>query len=109
MLRWLGVPALVALLAGCGSFDGTLPGDPAREVFGISTPQPGAETNTTVTPEAAKVMAWKVRQICTTPAQRQREDVEGAEPPRQLVDWQLRCSPYRLSILGVDLAGLSPF
>jgi len=109
MVRWLGAIALAALLAGCGSFDGSLPGDPAREIFGISTPQSGAENNTAVSPEAAKALAWKTRQVCTGPDQLQREDVEPAEPPRQLVDRQIRCSPYRLSILGVDLSGLSPF
>lgn len=109
MTRWLGLVASAALLVGCGSFDGTLPGAPAREVFGISTPQPGAEGNTTVTLEATKALNWKVDRICTTPPLLQREDVEAAEPPRQFVDRQLRCSPYRLSILGVDLSGLSPF
>ena len=109
MSRWPSLVATAALLAACGSFDGTLPGDPAREVFGISTPQRGAEGNTTVTPEATNALDWKVRQICSTPSAIQREDVEAAEPPRQLVDRQLRCSAYRLSILGVDLSGLSPF
>lgn len=103
MGRWLVIAAVAGLLGACGTFDGTLPGDPPREVFGVSASQPQAADATTAQPKAVATDQWQTGQICTRGYDRLRQDVEAAGDNMQLVDWQLRCRPYALSIFGVSL------
>jgi hypothetical protein len=97
MRRWL-IPILIpALLAACGSFSPSFTGDPDRLVHGVSVARPAAgdaEPDDAVT----QALNWKVSQICTHGADRLKQDIEPAEDGQQLIDWQLRCKPYHLSL-----------
>jgi hypothetical protein len=110
MGRWLLGAALAGLLAGCGTFTGTVATDPSRTLFGVEVSQPAPPPgDAAAQADAAKTLQWKVSQICTTGYGPVHEDVEPAESDHQIVDWQLRCSPYCFSLLGVNFAGLVPF
>ncbi len=104
MDRWLAIAALAGLLGACNSFDGTLPGDPPREVFGVSSPQAKVGDATTAQPKTVATLHWQADQICTRGYDRLREDAEATGGDFQLIDWQLRCHPYVLSIFGIPLA-----
>ena len=108
MRRWLLPVSLTVVLAGCGSFDGRVAGDPNRQVIGAVTHQPAAADARSVSPDAGARLEWRVSQLCTTGYDQLREDVEPAESDNQLVDWQLRCRPYALNAFGVSFAGLVP-
>jgi hypothetical protein len=108
MGRFLLVAGLAATLGACGSFDGTVTGDLNREVLGVAAPQPAGADTPVASDSATAADVWKTSQICTLGYDRLSEDVEPAELDRQLVDWQLRCKPYELSIFGVSLANQWP-
>jgi hypothetical protein len=109
MGRWLLGAALAGLLAGCGTFTGTVATDPSRTLFGVEVSQPTAPGDAAAQADASKTLDWKVSQICSTGYTTAQEDVEPAESDRQLVDRQLRCNPYGFSFLGANFAGLVPF
>lgn len=95
MRRWLSIAALAGLLAGCAA----TAEEPSRDIFGVATARPTATAGTT-TPEAMvdSVLTWKAEQLCTLGYDRVRQDVVPAEEGRQLVDWELRCQPYQLTL-----------
>jgi hypothetical protein len=100
MGRWLVAAAVVGSLGACSSFSPTGKTDPARTVIGVSAPQVRDGTSTAAQPAAIDMVQWKADQICTHGIDRINEDAEPAEEGKQLVDWQLRCTPYRLSVFG---------
>jgi hypothetical protein len=104
MGRWLTVAALAALLAGCGTFDGTLPGDPAREVFGVATTQAGTSEYASPTTASLATLQWKTNQICTAGDSLVRQAVDPGQNGMQFADWRLRCRPYSFSFLGISFA-----
>lgn len=100
--------AFMLMLAGCGSFTGTVPNNPVRDVLGVSADEPGG-VGTNVIPAAQHALAFKESQICTRGYIPLRQDVERGENDRAFADWQFSCKPYGLSLLGFDVAGLVPF
>jgi hypothetical protein len=108
MGRLIWIAMVGALVASCGSFDGAVPGDPAREVLGVSAHQPGSSAAPTVDGDTARKLDWKVSQLCTGGYVGRAQALEPAENDQLLVDWKLRCRPYELSIFGVSVAGLAP-
>jgi hypothetical protein len=99
---------LAALVAGCGTFSGTVPGDASRDGFGVSMHQPSEGAGVPVDPAVARTLDWKARQLCTLGYRQTGLDVAAAEGDEELVDQQLRCNDYSLSILGVQLGGIVP-
>lgn len=99
---------LAGLLAACNTFAGTVPGDPARDNFGVSTHQPSQGDSGAVDQPSVRALNWQLAQICTLGHETVTQDIDSAERDEQLVDWQTRCSSYRLSILGLSLAGIVP-
>lgn len=104
MGRWLMSAVLAAMLAGCGTFDGSVPTDPARVTFGVSATQPGVGEFAAPDAQSLQTLQWKVSQICTHGYRLQRQAVDPGQDGMQFADWQLRCNPYGLSVLGVSLA-----
>jgi hypothetical protein len=100
MGRWLLMAVLAALISGCGSLMPVIPGDPDRLVIGVSAARPAAD-NQEPSAEVAHALDWKVSQICTDGYARLNQTFEPAEQDQQLVDWQLRCNPYHLSVFGL--------
>ena len=99
---------LAGLLAACSTFAGTVPGDPSRDNLGVSAHQPILGDGSGAAPAIVRQLDWKMGQLCTDGHEPLRQDLEPAERDEQLVDWQFRCSPYRLSVLGLPLAGIVP-
>jgi hypothetical protein len=105
----LVVAGLALLLAGCDTVSGVehaavqsvrrqVPGEPEREVLGISAARPDA--GATAPDEAVTgQLDWKARQLCTNGYDIARQDFESAEANRQLVDWQVLCRPYRVAFI----------
>jgi hypothetical protein len=99
---------LTGLVAGCGSFDGTVRGDPSRDVVGVSMHQPSEGAGVAVDPAVARTLDWKASQLCTLGYQPTAQDVAPAEGDKEFVDQKFRCNDYALSILGVRLGGVVP-
>ena len=99
---------LAGLLAACSTFAGTVPGDPSRDTLGVAVHQPSQGDGGAVIPPAARALDWKLGQLCPRGHEPVTQDLESAERDEQMVDWRTRCSPYRLSILGLPLAGIVP-
>jgi hypothetical protein len=110
MRRWMVVVCAAGLLQACGSVDGTLPGNPGREIFGVSTHQPNLNQgdNATPTQAADQRLDWEQSQLCTLGTLQVREDVEPGEADQQLVDRLARCHPYEFSMFGFSFAHLVP-
>jgi hypothetical protein len=114
MSRWLFVICAAGLLQACGTFGGTVAGDPGREVFGVVAHQPDASDGATPASEATptdaadKKLDWEASQICTLGSMRVSEDVEPGDGGKQLVDRLVRCRPYGLSAFGVSFVGIVP-
>jgi len=110
MGRWMFAICAAGLLQGCGSYDGTLAGDPGREIFGVTAYQPKQGENVTpvATASAQRKLDWEESQICSLGALHVRQDVEPGDPQKDIVDRLDRCQPYELSIFGVSLAHLVP-
>ncbi|HUZ74341.1 MAG TPA: hypothetical protein VMU87_15265 [Stellaceae bacterium] len=102
MGRWLMGAALAAMLAGCGTFDGSLPTDAARTAFGVSATQPGTSEYAAPTPQSLQTLHWKVAQTCTGGYALERQAVDPGQNGMQFADWQLRCRPYTFSVLGIS-------
>jgi hypothetical protein len=100
--------ALAGLVAGCGSFDGTVPGNAARDTVGVAMHQPSEGEGVAVDPAIARTLDWKASQLCTLGYKRVALDAPAAEGDQQIVDQELRCNDYALSILGVRLGGVVP-
>jgi len=109
MGRWLVAAVLAGSLGACGSFSPTGATDPARTIIGVSAPQLRDGDSTAPQPAAIDMVQWKADQICTRGVARIQEDVEPAEADKQLVDWKLRCRPYRLSLFGAAGGTWWPF
>jgi hypothetical protein len=94
MRRWLLLAALGGLVAACA----LAPPEPDREVFGVSAARPA--TAGTAPPDARvqSVLDWKASQICTIGWDTVGERVDPAEEGQQMVDRQLRCTPYHLAL-----------
>jgi hypothetical protein len=99
---------VAGLLAACSTFAGSVPGDPSRDNLGVAAHQPTLGEGGDVAPAIARQLDWKLSQICTLGHEPARQDLEPAERDEQLVDWQLRCSPYELSVFDLPLAGIVP-
>jgi hypothetical protein len=89
MNRVLYLIGFVALLSGCV----TIPDDPSRTEFGVSTARPDAGTAAPQDQEMARV-DWKANQICTRGYTATTTEVEPAGSGQQLVDMKLRCGHY---------------
>src|SRR5665213_3106675 len=99
---------LVALVAGCGSFNGTVRGDPSRDGLGVSMHQPSEGEAVAVDPAVARTLDWKARQLCTLGYRPTTSDIVPAEGDKEVVDQKFRCNDYSLSVLGVQLGGIVP-
>jgi hypothetical protein len=112
MGRWIVVICAAGLLQACGTYDGTLPGNPGREVFGVSAHQPNLDQGDNATPAASvaadRKLDWEESQLCTLGTVPVREDVEPGDADKQIVDRQVRCRPYEFSMFGYSLAHLIP-
>ena len=110
MRRWMVVVCATGLLQACGSFDGTLPGNPGREIFGVSNHQPNMGQGDSATPSQAaeQSLDWQQSQYCTLGTVPVREDVEPGDAGEQLVDRLVRCQPYEFSMFGFSFAHLVP-
>jgi hypothetical protein len=84
--------AAVGLLAGCT----TAPAE--RLVLGVSGDRPAGASSETADAEMRKFLDWKANQICTLGYETVKVDALAAEEDRQIVDEELRCKPYRLSL-----------
>ena len=98
--------ALAGLVAGCGSFDGTVRGNAARDSLGVAMHQPSEGEGVAVDPATARALDWKASQLCTLGYKQVSLDAPPAEGDKQIVDQQVRCNDYRLSILGIPLSGI---
>jgi len=101
MGRWLSMAVLAGLIAGCGSFMPVIPGNPDRLGIGVSAARPAAAGTAEPDADVSHTLQWKVSQLCTNGSDRISQNFEPAEQDQQLVDWQLRCSPYHLSFIGL--------
>lgn len=101
MSRWLVLAALAALVSACGTFDGRLPGDPPREVLGVSAA--AAPSGAATMAQAVATNERSANQICTRGYERLRQDTVAASAGAKLVDWHVRCRPYVFSMFGVPL------
>ena len=108
MHRRILAVGLAGLVSACGTFTGSVPSVPDREVLGVSAHQPILAEGAAADDATARTLDWKASQLCTTGTEQVRQDVEPAESDQQLVDRLLRCRPYGLSVLGVPLAGIVP-
>ena len=110
MGRWLLLGAAAGLTAACSgsdlgigagmvaqSFHRSVPGDPERDQFGVSEVRP-ASSPATLDPETEQKLRWDVSQICTIGYDVAEQQLEKAEENQQLVDWMLRCRPYRFRL-----------
>jgi hypothetical protein len=110
MRRWMVVVFAAGLLQACGSFDGTLAGNPGREIFGVSTHQANLNQGDTATASQAaeQRLDWEQSQLCSLGTIQVREDVEPGDAGEQLNDRLVRCQPYELSVFGFSLAHIVP-
>ena len=112
MRRWMVAVCAAGLLQACGTYDGTLPGNPGRDVFGVSTHQPNANPGDNATPTptqaAEQRLDWEQSQLCSLGAVQLREDVEPGDADEQLPDRLVRCRPYEFSMFGYSFAHLVP-
>ena len=99
---------LAALVAGCGTFNGTVPGDPSRDGLGVSMHQPSEGEAVAVDPAVARTLDWKARQLCTLGYRPTASDIVAAESDKEIVDQKFQCNDYSLSVLGVQLGGVVP-
>ncbi len=99
---------LAALVAGCGTFDGRMPGDPSRDGFGVSMHQPSEGAGVPVDPAVARTLDWKARQLCTLGYRPTASDIVPAEGDKEVVDQKFLCKDYSLSVLGIQLGGVVP-
>ncbi len=94
MYRWLCLVALAGLLGACAETY-----DDNRLNFGISADRP--ETAASDPQSDQKITAYldsRLNQICTAGYDILRKDIVPAENKQQLVDWEVRCRPYQLSL-----------
>jgi hypothetical protein len=91
MRFWIFLAA-AGLLAGCTSVP------PERLVFGVSRDRPAAAASEAADAEMRKALDWKANQICTQGYKTVKVDTLTAEEDRQIVDEELRCNRYRLSL-----------
>jgi hypothetical protein len=110
MGRWIVAVCAAGLLQACGTFSGTVSGDPGREIVGVMAHQPdqGDAAAPAPSPAADRKLDWQQSQLCSLGAMPVREDVEPGDADQQLVDRLVRCQPYEFSIFGVSLAGIVP-
>ena len=108
MGRWVTV-ASALLVASCGTFAGTVPGDNNRDRLGVVVHQATSGDAATAEPDSLRKAAWKASQLCTQGYDQLALNVVPAENDQQLVDLQVRCRIYGLSVLGVPLAGVWPY
>jgi hypothetical protein len=101
--------ASVLFVASCGTFAGTVPGDDSRDVLGVINHQPTTGDAATADPDSLRKVDWQASQLCTQGYQQLGLDIQPAESDQQLVDLDIRCRPYGLSILGLPLAGIWPY
>jgi hypothetical protein len=85
---------LAALAAGCA----LAPPEPDREVFGVSADRPTSAANAPADAAVNGVLEWKASQLCTIGWNAVRDRVDPAEDNLQMVDRELRCTPYRLGL-----------
>jgi hypothetical protein len=98
MRRLLVVAAMGGLLSGCGSLAGTLPEDAARDQFGVSASRPGSAGTSDPDPQVRQLLDWHASQICTGGYDFIQQSFDQAEAGQQIVDWTVRCRPYRLAL-----------
>jgi hypothetical protein len=105
MGRWMVAICAAGLLQACGTIDGNVAGNPSREAIGVAIHQPNQADSATpaATPAAERKLDWEQSQLCTLGATRLSQDVEPGEAEQQIVDRQLRCTPYQFSVFGVPL------
>jgi hypothetical protein len=110
MGRWAFAVCAALLLQACGTFEGTLPPVPNREVIGVSARQPNPGENVTPAPTAAanRKLDWEESQLCTLGPVRVSEAAEPGDADQQLVDRQVRCAPYEFSMFGLSFGNLIP-
>jgi hypothetical protein len=89
---------LSLLLAAAGLLAGCTVGPPDRLVLGVSGDRPAGASSEAADAEMRKFLDWKANQICTQGYQTVKVDTLAAEQDQQIVDEELRCRPYRLSL-----------
>jgi hypothetical protein len=87
MRIWVAILILTGLSA-CGTI-----GDDSRYWFGVSADRPPSGNMPT-----DATLAWKANQICTQGYQVLNQDVMRAEGGLHIVDDDLKCHPYSLSL-----------
>jgi hypothetical protein len=89
---------LSLLLAAAGLIAGCTVAPPGRLVLGVSGDRPAGASNEAADAEMRKFLDWKANQICTQGYETVKVDTLAAEQDRQIVDEELRCKPYGLSL-----------
>jgi hypothetical protein len=84
--------AAAALLAGCTV------GPPERLVLGVSGDRAAGPSSEAADAEMRKFLDWKANQICTLGYRTVKVDTLAAENDRQIVDEELRCNPYHVTL-----------
>lgn len=98
MRQLLVVAAMGGLLGGCGSLSATLPEDAARDQFGVSASRPASAGTSDPDPQVRQLLEWHANQICTSGYDFIQQSFDEAEADQQIVDWAVRCQPYRLAV-----------
>jgi hypothetical protein len=93
MCRWLAVPVLALLATGCNA-----PRAPDRLVFGVSGDRPAGASSVAADDEMRQFLDWRINQICTLGYDTVKVETLPAEENKQLVDEEVRCRDYRLSL-----------
>ena len=91
MARVFYLIGFVALLSGCVS----IPDNPGRTEFGVSTARPDAGAAAPQDKEMAR-LDWKANQICTRGYAPTKTELETADAGQQLIDMKLRCGHYNM-------------
>jgi hypothetical protein len=91
MRSWL-LFAVAGLTAGCTV------APPDRLVLGVSGDRPAGASNEAADAGMRKFLDWKANEICTRGYETVSVDTLAAEQDQQIVDEELRCRPYHLSL-----------
>ena len=92
MRLWLGL-CLAVSAAAC-----TTSAPPDRVLFGVSGDRLAGATSAEADAEMRRFLDWKLNQICTTGYDTVKVDTLAAEAEKQIVDEDVRCKRYWLSL-----------
>jgi hypothetical protein len=93
MHRWLLIAALAATTGAC-----SFPRQPDRVVFGVSGDRAAGATAAADDAEMRRFLDARLNEICTLGYDTVKVDTLAAEDNKQLVDEEVRCKNYHLTL-----------